>query len=62
MKAQWPNRWQDCRGFVEDLAKREYVAKFGQGHLTLFMSDGIYLYMYELWQDGMKRKGRRPSG
>jgi hypothetical protein len=54
-----PRRWQDCRAFVRDLTEREYIV---DGRLV--MSDGIYLYMYELWRDGarfalraMKRKG-----
>jgi hypothetical protein len=54
-----PKRWQDCRAFVRDLIEREYLV---EGRPV--MSDGIYLYMYELWRDGarfalraMKRKG-----
>lgn len=54
-----PKRWQDCRAFVRALEARDYLV---DGRPC--MSDGIYLYMYELWRDGahfvlraMKRRG-----
>lgn len=42
-------RWQDSRAFVRALHAREYLV---EGRLT--MSDGIYLYLFELWQDGLR--------
>lgn len=49
--SKFPPRWQDCEPFVNALVKREYVQRFGKG-FRLLLSDGCYLYMYELWQDG----------
>ena len=42
-------RWQDCRPFVRALEARAYLV---EGRPV--MSDGLYLYMYELWQDGAR--------
>jgi hypothetical protein len=47
-----PPRWQDCEPFVAALLKRQYVVRDSAGELLLPMSPGLYLYMYELWQDG----------
>lgn len=44
-----PKRWQDSKAFVRALAAREYLVDNRP-----VMSDGIYLYMYELWQDGTR--------
>jgi hypothetical protein len=44
-KSSFPRRWQDCSPFVNALTKREY---------NNVLSDGLYLYLYELWQDGVK--------
>lgn len=44
-----PKRWQDCKPFVEALAARSYLV---EGRPV--MSDGIYWYLYELWQDGTR--------
>lgn len=56
---KYPDRWQDCKPFVDTLVdKHGYVSyvmvsgKQKQG-LQLCMADGVYLYMYELWQDGI---------
>lgn len=58
---QYPRRWQDCKLFVTALKKREYISDTSTGWFLL-MSDGIYLYLYELWQDGRQsalKKGAR---
>jgi hypothetical protein len=49
-------RWQDCEPFIEDLTKRGYVKRDDAGNVQTCMSEGIYLYMYELWQDGAARQ------
>ncbi len=46
----FPKRWQDCTEFVECLRARRYV--LGEGNRVC--SPGLYLYMYELWQDGKR--------
>lgn len=46
-----PRNWRKCEPFVAALLEREYVRREGEG-LHLCMADGIYLYLYELWQDG----------
>lgn len=53
-----PKRWQDCKPFVDALLARGYVLPLGdaRGGIHLCMSDGVYLYMYELWQDGFDRR------
>lgn len=48
-----PRRWQDCRPFVRALEARAYLV---EGRPV--MSDGIYLYLYELWQDGTRAGAR----
>lgn len=48
----FPNRWQDCEAFIEALLQRKYVTMDAEGCVGPLMADGIYLYMYELWQDG----------
>jgi len=48
-----PKRWQDCRPFVRALEARAYLV---EGRPV--MSDGIYLYLYELWQDGARAGAR----
>lgn len=48
---KYPRRWQDCPTFVLDLKRRAYLTPSGQE----LMSEGIYLYLYELWQDGVLR-------
>lgn len=54
----FPRRWQDCLEFVECLRAREYIVNIGSGDEGLVaMSAGIYLYMYELWQDGKRGSG-----
>jgi hypothetical protein len=55
---KFPKNWRDCKPFVKALLKREYLSQDSEGELHLSMSDGIYLYLYELWQDGVVR----PSG
>jgi hypothetical protein len=42
-------RWQDCRSFVRALEARKYLV---DGRPV--MADGIYWYLYELWQDGTR--------
>jgi hypothetical protein len=44
-----PKRWQDCKPFVRALSARQYLV---DGRPV--MSDGIYWYLYELWQDGTR--------
>lgn len=53
-----PKRWQDCKPFVDALLKRGYVLSTGgkKPGISECMSAGIYLYMYELWQDGFDRR------
>lgn len=41
-------RWQDCRAFVRALRARKYLVEDRP-----VMSEGIYWYLYELWQDGL---------
>lgn len=45
----FPARWRDCGPFVEALKRRGYIGE--DGHEC--MSPGMYLYMYELWLDGV---------
>lgn len=45
-----PPRWQDCKPFVKALRDREYIGPDG----TLLMHSGHYLYLYELWQNGVE--------
>jgi len=47
-----PKRWQDCKPFVAALLARNYIGLVNANVPTLSLSDGLYLYMYELWQDG----------
>jgi len=51
-------RWQDTRAFVRALKARGYLAENNRP----VMSDGIYLYLFELWIDGVVmgwRQGRQ---
>jgi hypothetical protein len=41
--------WRDCRAFVRALRAREYLVDDRP-----VMSEGIYWYLYELWQDGTR--------
>ena len=43
-------RWQDDEDFVAALKKRGYLDENG----GMCMSNGIYLYMWELFQDGIE--------
>lgn len=47
-----PKRWQDDKAFVAALRKREYLDEGDKPN----MSDGIYIYMWELFQDGRKSR------
>lgn len=47
-----PKRWQDCPRFVRALRERCYLVNDRP-----VVSEGLYLYMYELWRDGW-REGR----
>lgn len=49
--AAFPKKWRDCPEFVECLKARGYVLDIDR---SLAMSPGLYLYMYELWQDGKR--------
>lgn len=49
-----PNRWQDCEPFVEWLVGMQYLKRTPKG-VTVVMSDGIYLYMWEAWQASEER-------
>ena len=51
----FPKRWQDCEAFIEALLARGYVRRDDAGNVGPLMADGIYLYMYELWQDGFEQ-------
>lgn len=48
-----PKHWRDCRAFVRALEARAYLV---EGRPV--MSDGIYWYLYELWQDGTRAGAR----
>jgi len=50
------HRWQDDAAFVAAIKARDYLTSDGR----VVMSDGIYLYMYELWLDGLAA-GRQTS-
>ncbi len=43
--------WRKNRAFTDALKARQYLTLV-DGRLQCCCSDGIYLYMYELWQDG----------
>ena len=45
-----PKRWQDDSVFLAALKARGYVSPDG----ALYMTAGAYLYMWELWLDGVK--------
>ena len=45
--------WKNDEAFVEALSKRRYVGRSADGKLDLYLSDGLYLYMFELWADGI---------
>lgn len=45
-------RWQDCQSFTDALVARQYLSKDATGNLKTCMPEGVYLYMWELWQDG----------
>jgi hypothetical protein len=48
-----PKRWQDSKPFVKALAERGYVQVKPRGREPkTCLAEGVYLYMYELWQDG----------
>lgn len=56
-RVDFPKRWQDCPPFLHALrvcgyARVEAGADGVTRVTTAFMSDGAYLYMYELWQRG----------
>ena len=55
----FPKRWQDCDPFLDALVRRQYLNQDTKDFSVLRqnMSDGAYLYLYELWQDGV-RHGR----
>ena len=43
-------KWQDDEPFVAALKKRQYVNDKLDGPLSM----GLYLYLWELWQDGIE--------
>lgn len=45
-----PKKWQGDAPFVEALKARQYLGADGKPN----MSAGIYLYLWELWQDGVE--------
>lgn len=47
-------KWQDCPEFVKCLGARGYVLDADEVEDSMVMSAGLYLYMYELWQDGKR--------
>ena len=55
----FPRRWQDCDAFIEALLQRKYVQRDDAGNVGPLMADGIYLYMYELWQDACLAERQR---
>lgn len=50
----FPRQWWLCKPFVLDLVRRQYVAYDHEvdGGLRKPLHDGMYWYLYELWQDG----------
>lgn len=54
MSEDLPERWQKCRAFVEALKARNYLSPDGEP----YVSDGLILYMYELFQDGVRSAKR----
>ncbi len=54
MTRAFPKKWRDCTEFVECLKARGYVLDADEVEDSMVMSAGLYLYMYELWQDGKR--------
>ena len=46
-------KWKDDAGFTEWLLKMDYI-KMERGKLVTFLSNGLYLYMYEAYSQGKK--------
>lgn len=44
--------WDKDEAFVAALEARKYVTRDSNKQLVLVMSDGVYLYLHELFQDG----------
>jgi len=47
--------WRASEPFVEALVARQYV-KLEGGQVVTCMSEGTYLYMWELFQDGLRAR------
>ena len=45
--------WDKDVAFVAALEARGYVKRDGKNQLVLVMSDGVYLYLHELFRDGL---------
>ena len=48
------NKWKEDTDFVSWLKHMQYAKKEGES-LTTFMSNGVYLYMYEAFKEGKKK-------
>ena len=51
----FPRRWYVCTAFCEDLYRRRYAEPdiTAPDGVRRVMPDGLYWYLYELWQDGV---------
>lgn len=50
----FPRRWYACAAFCEDLYRRRYAEPdlAAPDGVRRVLPDGMYWYLYELWQDG----------
>lgn len=51
----FPRRWYVCTAFCEDLYRRRYAEPdiTAPDGVRRVLPDGLYWYLYELWQDGV---------
>jgi hypothetical protein len=50
----FPTQWWKCRAFLADIYRRKYAEaeSDSENGVRRSMPEGMYYYLYELWQDG----------
>ena len=50
----FPTQWWKCRAFLADIYRRKYAEAEpdSENGIRRSMPEGMYYYLYELWQDG----------
>ncbi len=49
-----PKRWQEDKPFIKAMIARQYVFLDDKGRPKPHGHDGVMIYMWEAWRDGIK--------